>query len=243
MGTVNLLEALRNIVGLKIVVMVTTDKVYKNIENNIPFKETDNLGGHDPYSASKAASEIVIESYRTAYFCNRGVSIATARAGNVIGGGDWSTDRLIPDAIRAWTLNKPLIIRHPNAVRPWQHVLEPINGYLLLAQHLWNNPENAGAYNFGPNAEHSESVEKVINIARKIYGKGEVIFEERASSFHEATWLSLDTSKANKILGLNQRWTLNESMHKTMMWYMQNINNKNAYELCNNDINDFENIR
>lgn len=243
MGTVNLLEALRSIEGLRIAIMVTTDKVYRNQEKKIPFREEDQLGGHDPYSASKAASEIIIESYKSAYFYNRGVSIATARAGNVVGGGDWSTDRLIPDAIRAWSLNKPLFIRHPNAVRPWQHVLEPIKGYLLLAQHLWNNPEDAGAYNFGPSDEHSESVERVINIAKQNYGKGEVIFGESVSTFHEANWLSLDTTKANKILGLSQRWTLNETIHKTIKWYVQNIDNKNAHELCNNDINEFENIR
>ena len=240
MGTANLLEALRSIESIKVVIMVTTDKVYRNLENNEPFKEADYLGGHDPYSASKAASEIVIDSYRSAYFGIRGVSIATARAGNVVGGGDWSADRLIPDAIRAWSSNKPLIVRHLNAVRPWQHVLEPINGYLLLAQHLWNQPEDAGAYNFGPSAELAETVEKVINLARKNFGKGEIIYEGQKKDFHEATWLSLDTTKVNQILGLKPRWTLNETIQKTINWYVNNIDGKSARNLCNDDINEFE---
>jgi CDP-glucose 4,6-dehydratase len=240
MGTANLLEALRSVQSLKVAIMVTTDKVYRNQENNEPFKETDYLGGHDPYSASKAASEIVIDSYRSAYFGNRGVSIATARAGNVVGGGDWSADRLIPDAIRAWSSNKPLIVRHPNAVRPWQHVLEPINGYLLLAQHLWHQPNDAGAYNFGPSFELSESVEKVINLARKNFGKGEIIYEEQIKGFHEATWLSLDTTKVNQILELKTRWSLNETIQKTINWYVKNIEGKSTQNLCNEDINEFE---
>ena len=240
MGTANLLEALRSIQSLKVVIMVTTDKVYRNLENNEPFKETDYLGGHDPYSASKAASEIVIDSYRSAYFANRGVSIATARAGNVVGGGDWATDRLIPDAIRAWSSNKPLKVRHPNAVRPWQHVLEPINGYLLLAQHLWSKPEDAGPYNFGPSAELAETVEKVINLARKNFGKGEIIYEEQIKVFHESPWLSLDTTKVNQILGLKPRWTLNETIQKSINWYVNNNDGKSARDLCFEDINEFE---
>jgi CDP-glucose 4,6-dehydratase len=242
MGTANLLEALRAIESLKVAIMITTDKVYRNIENNVAFKEIDHLGGYDPYSASKAACEIVIDSFRSAYFGNRGVAIASARAGNVIGGGDWSLDRLIPDAVRAWSSNKSLIVRNPNAVRPWQHVLEPINGYLLLAQNLWTNPGNQGAYNFGPSAEHSDSVENVINLARIKYGKGKVIYEKNDRYFHEANFLSLDTSKTEKILGLQQRWSLDETILKTMIWYLLLINGNNALELCNSDINDFEKV-
>ncbi|MGE8671871.1 MAG: GDP-mannose 4,6-dehydratase, partial [Achromobacter kerstersii] len=144
MGTAHLLDALRATPSAKVAVMVTTDKVYRNNEWPHPYRESDTLGGHDPYSASKAASELVIASYRDAFLHAQGVAIATARAGNVIGGGDWSVDRLLPDAVRAWRDNGDLHIRRPDSVRPWQHVLEPLAGYLTLAQALWDQPALAG---------------------------------------------------------------------------------------------------
>ena len=150
MGTAHLLEAIRLISDVKVALMITTDKVYKNREWIWPYREEDPLGGHDPYSAGKAASEMVIESYYQSFLKHQDKAIASVRAGNVIGGGDWSADRLIPDAIRAWQNKQVLNIRNPEAIRPWQHVLEPLSGYLLLAEKLWQNPEKTGAYNFGP---------------------------------------------------------------------------------------------
>ena len=149
-GTANVLDALRPLNDLRVAVIVTTDKVYQNREHSRPYCEDDALGGHDPYSASKAAAELVVASYRDSFLAGKGVAVATARAGNVIGGGDWSEDRLIPDAVRAWTAGKVLFVRRPSAVRPWQHVLEPLSGYMRLAERLWQDPALAGAYNFGP---------------------------------------------------------------------------------------------
>ena len=150
MGTAYLLDAVRQIDSVRVVVIVTTDKVYRNVETLQPYREDDPLGGRDPYSASKAASEIIAASYRASFLAVRNVAVATARSGNVIGGGDWSDDRLIPDAIRAWDAGRALVIRHPEAVRPWQHVLEPLAGYMILASKLWERPSLADAYNFGP---------------------------------------------------------------------------------------------
>jgi CDP-glucose 4,6-dehydratase len=147
---------------VKVAVMVTTDKVYKNHEWPWPYRETDELGGHDPYSASKAAAEIAIASYRDSFLASQGCAVASVRAGNVIGGGDWSEDRLIPDAIRAWQSESTLRIRRPDAIRPWQHVLEPLSGYLRLAEALWDNAELAGAFNFGPNSGGVATVRAVI---------------------------------------------------------------------------------
>ncbi|MBC7618723.1 MAG: CDP-glucose 4,6-dehydratase, partial [Candidatus Saccharibacteria bacterium] len=165
MGTANLLEALRDLPSVRVAVMVTTDKVYQNREWLYPYREDDALGGHDPYSASKAASELVIASYRSSYLESAGLAVASVRAGNVIGGGDWSADRLIPDAVRAWQAKQPLVIRNPHATRPWQHVLEPLAGYLALACQLWAKPALAGAYNMGPSPHAASSVENVINLA------------------------------------------------------------------------------
>ncbi len=150
MGTVNVLDALRGLDGVRVAVMVTTDKVYRSQEAPRPYREDDALGGHDPYSASKAASEMAIASYRDAFLSAQGVAVASARAGNVIGGGDWSEDRIIPDAVRAWQAGQTLEVRRPQAIRPWQHVLEPLAGYLTLAQALWQRPALADSYNFGP---------------------------------------------------------------------------------------------
>jgi CDP-glucose 4,6-dehydratase len=149
MGTANLLDALRELPSVRVAVMVTTDKVYQNREWPYPYREDDALGGHDPYSASKAASELVIASYRASYLEAAGLAVASVRAGNVIGGGDWSADRLIPDAVRAWQAKRPLLIRNPHSTRPWQHVLEPLAGYLALASQLWAKPSLAGATTWG----------------------------------------------------------------------------------------------
>jgi len=236
MGTANLFEALRDLDSLRLVVTITTDKVYKNLEQYYPYRETDVLGGYDPYSASKAAAEIVIDSFRNSFFKEKGVAIATARAGNVIGGGDWSEDRLIPDAIRAWNLNKPLLIRNPQAIRPWQHVLEPVAGYLRLAEHLWHAPTLAGAYNFGPQTNDAASVREVVQLAIKAYGSGKVSWEHDSTGPHEAGYLALEIAKARNLLDVYPRWSLLEAVERTMHWYRKQHEGSDALALCEADI-------
>jgi CDP-glucose 4,6-dehydratase len=236
MGTVNVLNALRGIDSVKAVVAVTTDKVYRNLEQVYPYRETDALGGHDPYSASKAASEIVISSYRDSYLSEQGVAVASARAGNVIGGGDWSEDRLIPDAIRAWNADSPLEIRRPNSIRPWQHVLEPLNGYLVLAERLYANSSLAGAYNFGPQTHEATSVRKVVELANRVYGFGSVVWGDGKGGPHEAGFLSLEIVKARSMLGVSPRWSLQETVERTMAWYLGLAAGDSALSLCLADI-------
>lgn len=240
MGTAHLLESLRGLDSVKVAMLVTTDKVYKNQEWHYPYRETDALGGHDPYSASKAASEIVVTSYRDAFLTHQGLAVATARAGNVIGGGDWSEDRLIPDAIRAWESGKPLEIRRPQAIRPWQHVLEPLAGYLLLAEKLWHRPDLAGAYNFGPDTGSVATVREVVEHANKSYGRGHVIWGDGSGGPHEAGWLALEIAKAKVVLGIEPRWLLPESIERTMKWYCRLTAGADARELCFREIDEFE---
>jgi CDP-glucose 4,6-dehydratase len=219
--------------------MVTTDKVYRNNEWPWPYREDDALGGHDPYSASKAACEIAIGSYRSSYFVAQGVAVATARAGNVIGGGDWSEGRLLPDAARAWQAGRILDIRRPQAIRPWQHVLDPLAGYLRLAERLVDAPELASAYNFGPATHEAATVREVITRARVAYGCGEVSFGDGSEGPHEAEWLALETAKARSVLGMTQRWDLDHSVRQTMNWYREQQQGADAYRLCLADIEAF----
>lgn len=239
-GTANLLDGVRQAGSVRVVVAVTTDKVYRNFEQSRAYRETDELGGHDPYSASKAAAEIVIASYRDAFLAGRGVAVASARAGNVIGGGDWSEDRLIPDAVRAWESGHALSVRRPGAHRPWQHVLEPLAGYLVLAQRLWSDPVLAGAYNFGPHAHEAASVRDVVTLAKQAYGCGEVVWGEGDEGPHEAGWLALDIAKASALLGFAPRWALEEAVKRTMNWYRRQHDGGKVRELCELDIADFE---
>ncbi len=240
MGTAYLLDAIRGLGSAKVAVMVTTDKVYLNNEWFYPYRETDSLGGYDPYSASKAASEIVIASYRDSFLAEQGVAIATARAGNVMGGGDWSEDRLIPDAVRAWQASMSLEIRRPQAIRPWQHVLEPLHGYLILAKKLWEHPELAGAYNFGPNTHEVATVREVIERARSAFGGGDINYGAENKSFHEAGWLALETSKAREVLGTYSKWSLTDTIDRTMSWYKAHQQGADARSLCAEEISAFE---
>lgn len=232
MGTAHVLDALRGLDSVRVAVMVTTDKVYRNLEQPYPYREDDALGGHDPYSASKAASEIVIASYRDAFLKEQGVVVASARAGNVIGGGDWSEDRLIPDAVRAWQTDEILEIRCPQAIRPWQHVLEPLHGYLTLAEQLWHHPDLAGAYNFGPPTQEAATVKEVVELARQAYAKGTVRYGDGSSGPHEAGWLALETAKARVALDVQPRWNLAETVTRTMVWYQAQHAGADARELC-----------
>lgn len=240
MGTAHVLEALRGLSSVRVAVMVTTDKVYRNLEHAYPYREDDALGGHDPYSASKAASEIVIASYRDAFLAQQGVAIASARAGNVIGGGDWSEDRLIPDAVRAWQSGQTLSIRSPQSIRPWQHVLEPLAGYLRLAEVLWEQPALAGAYNFGPNTHEAATVRYVVDLACSAYGSGAVSYDNDSKCMHEASRLTLETAKSLHVLNIQPQWPLAEAVGRTMTWYLAQSGGASARDLCEADIAAYE---
>jgi CDP-glucose 4,6-dehydratase len=239
-GTAHLLEALRGVSSVKVAVCVTTDKVYLNREWHYPFREDDRLGGHDPYSASKAASELVIASYRAAFLAQAGVAVASARAGNVIGGGDWSADRIIPDAIRAWQSGEPLRIRNPEAIRPWQHVLEPLAGYLLLAERLWDSPELAGAFNFGPRTDEAATVRQLMAYASTVFPAAGIACDSEPNGPHEAHWLALEIAKTRQTLGWQPRWSVSQAVQRTMAWYKACQAGSDAAALCVADIADYE---
>lgn len=239
-GTAHLLDALRIAPDVRSIVVVTTDKVYQNPETALAFVETDPLGGHDPYSASKAAAEIVTASYRASFFAARGIGLATARAGNVIGGGDWAEDRLIPDAVKAWGSARPLMVRRPQAVRPWQHVLEPLNGYLMMAERLWDNPHFAPSLNFGPDHQAAATVASVLDKALMAYGGGEVVYGDGSEGPHEAGYLMLDSTCARQTLGYSPVWNLDETVTRTMAWYRGLAAGQSAADLCLADICAFE---
>ena len=229
-GTANVLESVRFLQKPCSVILITTDKVYENKEWLYPYRESDRLGGHDPYSASKAAAEIVINSYRSSFFNKldsqkHQKGIAVARAGNVIGGGDWSKDRIIPDIVRSLSKNETIVVRNPNAVRPWQHVLEPIGGYLLLGKKLAENPQKfSEAYNFGPVAEDNITVESVVKIAIETWGKGQYENPALENQPHEAGLLRLDISKAINDLGWKPKLNSKEAIAWTMAFYKQSQN-------------------
>jgi CDP-glucose 4,6-dehydratase len=232
MGTAHVLDALRGVDSVRVAVVVTTDKVYRNREWNWPYREDDALGGHDPYSASKAAAELVSASFRDAFLRAQGVAVATARAGNVIGGGDWSRDRLVPDAVRAWQAGAALQVRHPQAIRPWQHVLEPLHGYLKLAERLWQAPAAAQAYNFGPPTHEAATVGEVLRLARNAYGRGEWQAVQGSTGPHEAHWLALEVARARTELGVVPRWSLAQAVQRTMSWYRDLEGGADARALC-----------
>jgi CDP-glucose 4,6-dehydratase len=239
MGTANVLDALRGETDARVAIMVTTDKVYRDSGRKLPYREDHPLGGHDPYSASKAASELVIASYRDAFLSAQNIAVASARAGNVIGGGDWSPDRLIPDAMRAWEARRALDVRRPQAVRPWQHVLEPLAGYLALARALWERPALAGAYNFGPSPGDAISVRDLVEFARRAYGESEVRYADSNDGPHESDWLALDSTRARTVLGLLPAKTTQQAVARTMAWYRAHRQGRDARQLCDADISGF----
>lgn len=227
MGTVNLLDSLRKHEKPCVAVIVTTDKVYKDQQWHKPYKENDELGGYDPYSASKAACELVVESYRSSFFNPEKYdshlkSIATARAGNVIGGGDFSENRLVPDILKAISNNEEVIIRNPSAIRPWQHVIEALYSYLVLADHLWKAPANSQlncAFNFGPEPEDILSVREIVDKTIEIYGGGKCREEISKGSPKETKSLLLDTSKAKALLQRKPKWNIDTALEKTVQWH------------------------
>jgi CDP-glucose 4,6-dehydratase len=239
MGTANVLDALRQCDSVRSIVVVTTDKVYANQEWPWPYRETDRLGGHDPYSASKAGTEIVVASYRASFFASKGVILATARAGNVIGGGDWSADRIIPDAVRAWSANGLLQVRRPQAVRPWQHVIEPLCAYLVLAERAWEDKSVAQAWNFGPQTHEAATVREVVGIAQSAFGRGQVQWGDGKEGPHEAGLLMLDTALAKSQLGVQSVFALKDAICMTMRWYRDLQAGQSAAELCARDIAHF----
>ena len=237
MGTINILEAIRVTDSVKVGIMITTDKCYENKEQIWGYRGNEPMGGYDPYSSSKGAAEIAINSWRRSFFNPEqyeihGKSIASVRAGNVIGGGDWALDRIIPDCIRALEANKPIEIRSPKAIRPWQHVLEPLSGYMLLAQKMWDEPvKYCEGWNFGP---HLESIIPVWNVASMVienYGKGELKDLSDPNALHEAKLLILDISKARFQLGWEPKMNIEQCVALTVNWYKSYSRGK-VYNLC-----------
>lgn len=219
MGTVNLFEAVRKTHSVRAVVNVTTDKCYENQERTEPYSEDEAMGGYDPYSSSKGCSELVTAAYRRSFLAEAGVAVASARAGNVIGGGDWAEDRLVPDFLRAIDNKETLNIRSPNAIRPWQHVLEPLSGYLILAENLFTHGKQyAEAWNFGPADEDARTVawivDKLISTAPNANWQ-----TDKQPQPHEAQYLKLDSSKARTKLGWQPRWDLETALEKIMIWH------------------------
>ena len=234
MGTVNVLEACRSLENPCSVVCVTTDKVYENDDSGRAFSESDPLGGSDPYSASKGACEIAIQSYRRSFFASAEslVRVASARAGNVIGGGDWAKDRIVPDAMRAFFGDRHLVIRNRNSTRPWQHVLEPLSGYLALGAALCEDRSLATAFNFGPDPRSLKTVGELIAGLLPLFPEVEVEDLTDPSAPKEAKLLTLDSAKAKRLLGWNPRWDFGRTLWETAEWYKGRYGHDSAKELC-----------
>ena len=246
LGTVHLLEAVRDIPSVRAVVIVTTDKCYENREDHRGYRETDRLGGDDPYASSKAAAELVTAAYQKSFF-NAGeneskTGVASARAGNVIGGGDWAADRLIPDVMRAVLEGRDLLIRHPHAVRPWQHVLDPLCGYLTLAEGLWQDPERfSESWNFGPDESEALPVSTVLDRLGKLWGPGiSWLFDDGAHP-HEAQYLKLDCTKAKAKLGWEPQWNLNSALEATVQWYKAHQSRQDVRSVAERQIRSYQN--
>lgn len=246
MGTVHLLEAARNCPTVKAVINVTTDKVYENREWPWGYRENEPFGGYDPYSNSKACSELVTAAYRSSYFNpvdydHHGVAVASARAGNVIGGGDWATDRLLPDIFRAILTGKPVQIRNPHAIRPWQHVLEPLSGYLLLAQKLYEcGPEYGEGWNFGPKDDDTKPVEWIVRRICEQWGDKARYTVDAGSHPHEANYLKLDCSKASMKLDWHPRWPLERTIDGIIEWTRAYSEQQDLRAICLQQITTYE---
>lgn len=224
MGTVHVLDAVRHVPGIKAVVSVTSDKCYENRERAEPYVEDEAMGGHDPYSNSKGCAELVTAAYRNSYFHDGKVAVASGRAGNVIGGGDWATDRLIPDIIRAFARNEAVLIRAPKSIRPWQHVLEPLSGYLTLAEHLYEQGDKfASGWNFGPHDSDMQPVEHIVEHMVNGWGQGAKWKRDTAPQPHEANILKLDSTKARTQLGWRNVWALDEALDRIVAWHRAHL--------------------
>jgi CDP-glucose 4,6-dehydratase len=243
MGAVHLLEAVRQCESIRSLVYITTDKCYENKEWIWGYRESDQLGGHDPYSASKAAAEIVFSSHVRSFFHDKSeIGMATTRAGNVIGGGDWSENRIIPDCIRAFQDEKPIELRSPAATRPWQHVLEPISGYILLASRLLDDPKKySGAWNFGPSVTQTRSVKEMAEKIVEHFGRGEIVFDPDKVHEHEAKLLQLNCDKAHLELQWAPRWDVEKTLKETALWYKSYLDGEEMAKVTRNQLYDYFN--
>lgn len=241
MGTINLLEATRLTESVRAVVNVTSDKCYQNQELDRGYHEKDGLGGFDPYSSSKACSELITQAYSYSYLKNREINIATARAGNVIGGGDWGKDRLIPDVVNACIKQQNISLRYPNALRPWQHVLEPLNAYLILAKQLYKSPPSfTQAWNFGPNEDQAKNVSWVTDTIINYWGSKIKWIQDAGEASYETNLLRLNSAKANQSLGWKSRWSIETALEKTVEWYQSYFKEENMQKITFAQIYEFQ---
>ena len=241
MGTVHVLEAARASKSVRAVVNVTTDKAYENQERSWGYREDEPMGGHDPYSNSKGCTELVTSAYRKSFMASAGIGLASARAGNVIGGGDWALDRLVPDVLRALEQNQPVEIRNPHAIRPWQHVLEPLSGYLQLAQTLYENgQQDAEGWNFGPRDEDAQPVQWIVESMCTAWGDGASWTMQPGDHPHEAHYLKLDISKARDRLHWTPRWTLSQALARIIAWHQAWRSGSDMRQFCLTQISEYQ---
>lgn len=240
-GSVNILESVRMTPSVRSLIYVTSDKCYRNNEWIWGYRENDPLGGHDPYSASKAAAEIVFSSYADSFFSKQeNLGFSSVRAGNVIGGGDWADDRIVPDCIKALSRKESIVLRNPAAVRPWQHVLEPLSGYLLLAAHLYTEPDKySGSWNFGPTFDSIRPVEELVCEVINAWGEGSFKIESSSNAPHEAGLLNLNCDKANQVLGWRPRLDFKTTVFKTVAWYRELTDWNSCADLSRKQIEEF----
>ncbi len=243
MGSNHLLESVRDCNSVKSLVYITSDKCYENLEWEYGYRENDKLGGHDPYSASKAAAEILFSTYQRSFFSQiPELGVGSARAGNVIGGGDWSLNRIIPDCIRSIESNEPIILRNPSAIRPWQHVLEPLTGYLYLAYALCESPDRfSGSWNFGPKISEVRTVEEVAKNIIEYYGKGKIRISNTSNKQHESQLLQLNCDKANQNLNWNPKWDIQDTIKFSAEWYKSFYDNQMANAITSKQISNYFN--
>jgi len=240
MGTVHVLEAARHVGSVKAIVNITTDKCYENREWVWGYREDEPMGGYDPYSNSKGCAELVSSAYRKSYLKNEGIALATVRAGNVIGGGDWAQDRLIPDILQALQEKRPVLIRNPHAIRPWQHVLEPLSGYLLLAERLYTTGQSdAEGWNFGPRDEDARPVQWIVEHLCEHWGDGATWRLQPGDHPHEASFLKLDISKARQRLEWAPRWSLERALDRITEWHQAWLNGQDMRAVCLNQISQY----
>lgn len=240
MGTVHVLEAARQVGSVKVVINVTTDKCYENHEWVWSYRENEPMGGYDPYSSSKGCSELVTSAYRRSFFEHSGIALASVRAGNVIGGGDWSVDRLIPDLLRAFENKVPAVIRSPNAIRPWQHVLDPLSGYLMLAQALYEEGEKySSGWNFGPNDDNVKPVQWIVEQMISMWDGNTTWIHDNGDHPYEANYLKLDISKAKNQLGWKPVFNLDQALKKIVDWHKAWLSDADMRLLCEQQIGEY----
>jgi CDP-glucose 4,6-dehydratase len=238
-GTAKVLEVARSCANLKAIVNITTDKCYENDERSGGYKESDPMGGHDPYSSSKGCAELVVSAYRRSFLQEQGIGLASVRAGNVIGGGDWADDRLIPDILKSFEKSEPVVVRNPKATRPWQHVLEPLSGYLILAQKLYKDQKKyAEGWNFGPNDNDAKPVDWILDKMIEKWPNSSWKIDANSSP-HEASFLKLDISKAESKLGWKPVWELSQTLDKIIDWHKNWLNKEDMQVICLAEIEEY----